>query len=174
MHVANIYTTIWLFISAVLSPPPPDRGRHIVFVSIIICICCVLPCEHLNHFDFYLQTLIMYWSHQGLGRVWKLVTLTLIFKVKLTLKHPYFFKNLIVKNIIFNLNCLFIISVSNTIFENWWSWPSSLMSNWPSNFQKILTVKHLTVLNFTFQLELCIDHLKVLDFSKNLWIGLQT
>ena len=32
----------------------------------------------------------------------------------------------------------------------------------------ILTVNHLTVLNFTFQLELCIDQLKVLDFSKNL------
>ena len=32
----------------------------------------------------------------------------------------------------------------------------------------ILTVNNLTVLNFTFQLELCIDQLKVLDFSKNL------
>ena len=30
----------------------------------------------------------------------------------------------------------------------------------------ILTVNHLTVLNFTFQLELCIDQLKVLAFLK--------
>ena len=29
--------------------PPPDRGRHIVFGSVVVCVVvCVIPCEHDN------------------------------------------------------------------------------------------------------------------------------
>ena len=102
--------------------PPSIWGRHIVFGSIIVfCIVisvvfvCVIPCDCNNlgiiwNYTFGLKPGIGHIKVSDRSQtISNLVTLTLIFKVKLALKHTVLkfwfeiFKNVTVSNFIFQL-----------------------------------------------------------------------